>query len=63
MNNFRDESLAYILSDAGYDVWLGNNRGNTFSKQHQTLSVDSDAFWDFTYDEMAIYDFPTQVSP
>uniref|UniRef100_A0A7S2WV56 Partial AB-hydrolase lipase domain-containing protein n=1 Tax=Rhizochromulina marina TaxID=1034831 RepID=A0A7S2WV56_9STRA len=61
VNNFRNESLAYILSDAGYDVWLGNNRGNFYSANHTTLAVEDNQFWAFTYDEMAKYDLPGMV--
>ena len=48
VNNDPSESLGFLLADAGYDVWLSNNRGNVYSTPRTT----SDAFWDFTYDEM-----------
>lgn len=54
-NSF-NESLGFLLADAGYDVWFGNNRGNDFSKQHVKYKTDSKEFWNFTYDQMARYD-------
>ncbi|KYR00533.1 carboxylic ester hydrolase [Tieghemostelium lacteum] len=59
--NLPSESLSYILADAGYDVWLGNNRGNEYSTNHTTLSNSSKEFWEFSYDEMGLYDLPATV--
>eukprot|EP01111_Echinosteliopsis_oligospora_P015589 TRINITY_DN620_c0_g1_i1.p1 TRINITY_DN620_c0_g1~~TRINITY_DN620_c0_g1_i1.p1 ORF type:complete len:393 (+),score=102.53 TRINITY_DN620_c0_g1_i1:38-1216(+) len=56
------ESLGYILADAGYDVWLFNSRGNTYSNTNTHLSPDTSAFWDFSFDEMAKYDLPTNLN-
>lgn len=42
-----DKGLGYILADAGYDVWMGNARGNKFSRRHIHYSPDNDKFWRF----------------
>lgn len=54
-------ALAYMVSDAGYDVWLGNFRGNTYSKRHVTLKPFMSAFWNFAIDDHGRYDVPAMI--
>ena len=58
--NQAENAPAFIAARAGYDVWLGNQRGNTYSRMHTTLDpdVDKKQYWDFSYHEMGIYDNP-----
>jgi len=56
-----DRALPYILVDAGYDVWLGNNRGNKYSYKHAHLAVTEERFWDFCLDDLASKDIPAMI--
>ncbi len=38
-----------MLADMGYDVWLGNARGNAYSRKHVNLTTDSAKYWRFRY--------------
>lgn len=58
----RRHSLAYLLADAGHDVWLGNARGTRASRGHRTLDADrSERYWDFSFHEIGVYDVPAMV--
>ena len=55
-----DKAPAFIMAKAGYDVWLGNQRGNKYSRQHKYLNPDVDeAYWKFSWTEMGDLDAPS----
>jgi pimeloyl-ACP methyl ester carboxylesterase len=58
-----EKSIAKLLCDEGYKVYLPNMRGNQFSKSHLDYgtSLNSD-YWDFSFDEMAQYDLPAIIN-
>ncbi|GMT02470.1 hypothetical protein PENTCL1PPCAC_24644 [Pristionchus entomophagus] len=52
-----ESSPAFILADAGFDVFLMNQRGTTYGRRHTTLSPGfGSKFWQFTQDDFAKYD-------
>lgn len=50
-----------MLSDAGYDIWMGNARGNRHSRAHRFLDAEGADFWDFSWQEIGKYDLPAMI--
>ena len=60
--NTPDVAPAFTLARAGYDVWLGNNRGNVYSRTHTSLVPDQNsAYFDYSFQKLGQYDLPAQV--
>lgn len=58
-----EKSLANKLMDEGYDVWLGNTRGNKYSERHVEYDPVHDyEYWKGAYpDASAEFDFPAFI--
>ncbi|XP_051117268.1 triacylglycerol lipase 2-like [Andrographis paniculata] len=53
-----EQSLAMILADDGFDVWISNIRGTRFSRGHVRLDPDDPEYWNWSWDDLVIHDLP-----
>lgn len=57
--NTPDVAPAFTLARAGYDIWLGNNRGNVYSRGHTSLVADGGSgYFDYSFQKLGQYDLP-----
>ncbi|KAJ2940644.1 hypothetical protein O0L34_g14751 [Tuta absoluta] len=60
-----ENAIAYNLADAGFDVWMGNARGNRHSRQHINLNPDyrndRNKFFDFTWEQIGYIDVANMI--
>ncbi|GBC04496.1 hypothetical protein RclHR1_00570052 [Rhizophagus clarus] len=62
MCNMEEErQLPFLLANAGYDVWLGNARGNKYSMKHTRFKPNESQFWEYSMDEFALFDLPDTI--
>lgn len=56
------DNLGYMLYGAGFDVWMGNARGNVFAFNNTKLPIDKSVFWSAVdIDTMASIDTPSVI--
>lgn len=57
-----ENRMAFYFADKGYDVFIGNVRGNIYGRRHKSLNPERDAaFWQFCWDEIGTRDLPAII--
>ncbi|XP_015168180.1 triacylglycerol lipase 2-like [Solanum tuberosum] len=56
-----EQSLAMMLADNGFDVWISNTRGTRYSRRHVTLDARDSEYWNWSWDELIVHDLPSVI--
>lgn len=54
-------SIAFLLADRGYNVYLPNSRGTNDSQGYDPSIVNPNSYWNFSWDEIGEFDTPAVV--
>ena len=49
VENFPEKAPAFQLLRAGYDVWIGNNRGNSHSIFHNVYTPKDIEYYNYSF--------------
>jgi pimeloyl-ACP methyl ester carboxylesterase len=49
VENSKDKAPAFQFVKAGYDVWLGNNRGNSHSIKHSKKKPTDSSYYNYSF--------------
>jgi len=60
--NGDSNSLALLLANKGFDVWITNSRGNKYSRAHKWKHPHSKDFWDYSFHEMGQFDIKANIN-
>ncbi|RZC36685.1 Abhydro lipase domain containing protein, partial [Asbolus verrucosus] len=53
--------IALTLWHNGYDVWLANHRGTSYSNKHVNMTTSDYSYWDFSFHEIGLYDVSSEI--
>ncbi|XP_029174648.1 lipase 3-like isoform X2 [Nylanderia fulva] len=56
-----NKDLSFLLADEGYDVWVGNYRGNTYCRSNVKMSPRDANFWQFSFHDVGVKDLPVMI--
>ncbi|XP_063923395.1 lysosomal acid lipase/cholesteryl ester hydrolase-like [Zophobas morio] len=56
-----NHSFAVTLWRNGFDVWLANHRGTSYSNRHINITTSDFNYWNFGAHEMALYDVSAEL--
>jgi len=58
-----DNTPIFNLAREGYDIFVGNNRGNLYTHSNDKIDAKTDpaAFHDYSFDKLGKYDLPVQI--